>query len=331
MTRFDKVIPPGAEGKVYASVDISHIKGPVQKGIDVTTNDPDQPNINLVIKASVKTLVDFSPQEQIHFNVAKGTLATQELIVTADPSVKLSSPVIDSDMISVKMVPDKNGKQRLIVDLKRSDIIGTHATEIKIPVQGRIKEVTVPVVMAIRGPIQVTPGFVSFVLRNHPEEVLVTKSSQVRQAADASSMVMESVAVGRSLKVLGESGGWYQVLTFEKRQKTGGKSVPYRRMGWIPVAVVKPSRATALPQPQQVSVQSSTGKSFQVLGVSATIPQVKVEKKMAGSGDAKQYQLSVSLQQLNLDKKGNTRGEILVNTDNADQPLVRIPVFVNIL
>ena len=115
MTRFDKFIPPGSEGKVYASVDISHIKGAVQKSIDVMTNDANRPNVTLVIKASVKTLVDFAPEEQVRFNVTKGTLGTQELIVSADPSVKLMSPVTDSDMIAVKMADDDGIHPRWVV------------------------------------------------------------------------------------------------------------------------------------------------------------------------------------------------------------------------
>jgi hypothetical protein len=60
------------------------------------------------------------------------------------------------------------------------------------------------------------------------------------------------------------------------------------------------------------------------------LPSVKVERKATGSKtDA--YQLLVTLSQVDRNKKGTTRGEILVSTDNADQPQIKIPVFVNVM
>ena len=331
MTKFDKVIPPGSEGKVYASVDISHSKGLIQKGIEVSSNDPTRPSFNLTIKARIKTLVDFEPEEHIRFNVTKGSLRTQTLTVLPDPSVKLGSPVVSSDMISAKLAPSAAGKQTLTVELKRSDIIGTHASEVKIPVQGAIKEVTVPVVVIVRGPIQVTPTMVSFVLKTHPEEVVVTQNTTVRQSADVSAVVVENVVSGKKLKVLAEDKGWYQVMTFEKNggQKSTDK-IPYRKIGWIPVGTVKASKMAEIPQPQEVTLQASAGKAFHVLNVQSTLSSVKVEKKPPVAG-SKGYQLSVKLTDASQKTKGSLRGEILVNTDSADQPQVKIPVFVNVM
>jgi len=39
VTEFDKVIPTGGVEKVTASLDTTHYKGPISKGITVTTND----------------------------------------------------------------------------------------------------------------------------------------------------------------------------------------------------------------------------------------------------------------------------------------------------
>ena len=52
MTEFDKVIPPGGVGKVTASVDTSHYRGPIAKSIRVTTNPASDP-ISLELKAEV--------------------------------------------------------------------------------------------------------------------------------------------------------------------------------------------------------------------------------------------------------------------------------------
>jgi hypothetical protein len=334
VTRYDKVIPPGSEGKIYATVDISHSKGPIQKGIDIKSNDPKRPAARLLIKASVKSLVEAQPEEQIRFIVNKGELKTQEIVLTPDPSVKILSSAVDSNIITAKLTPQKGGAQKLTVGLKRTDVIGTHSTEIKIVTEGPIKEMAIPVVIVIRGPLQVSPPIVNFNVVGRPAEVIVNYTVDVKQSPDAGAPLVEKVEAGRKLKVLSEAEGWYQVVTFEKAavkgtNPTSPKSVPFRKTGWIKTSVVKPAKVAALPGPKEVSIQIANGKTFQVLGLSSTLANVKVEKK-SSAANAGQYQLFVSLQQVDTSKKGNTRGEILVKTDNADQPQLRIPVFVNV-
>ena len=334
MTRYDKVIPPGSEGKIYANVDISHSKGPIQKGIEVKSNDPKRPDTRLIIKATVKSLIEAQPEEHIRFIVSKGELKSQEILLTPDPSVKILNSVVDSNIITAKLTPQKDGVQKLTVDLKKTDIIGTHSTEIKIATEGPIKEMTIPVVIIVRGPLQVSPPTVNFQVKGHPDEVVVNYTVDIKQTNDPEALVVEKVQAGRKLKVLSEAEGWYQVVTFEKTPVKGTKpgspkSVPFRRIGWVKTSVVKPVKLAELPGPKEISIQTANGKTFQVLGLSSTLASVKVEKKVNAANPG-QYQLFVSLQQVDTTKKGSTRGEILVKTDNADQPQLRIPVFVNV-
>lgn len=334
MTRYDKVIPPGSEGKIYATVDISHYSGPIQKSVDIKSNDPRRPDARLSIKATVKSLVEVQPEEQIRFMVSKGELKSQEAILTPDPSVKILSSAVDSNMITARLTPQKGGTQKLTVDLKRADVIGTHSTEIKIATEGPIKDMSIPVVIVVRGPLQVSPPIVNFHVIGHPAEVIVNYTVDIKQAPDPAALVVEKVQAGRQLKVLSEQEGWYQVVTFEKPAQKGAKpfspkSVPLRKIGWVKTSVVKPAKLADLPEPKEVSIQTVNGKTFQVLGLSSTLASVKVEKK-SNAATPGQYQLFVSLLKVDTTKKGNTRGEILVKTDNADQPQLRIPVFVNV-
>jgi hypothetical protein len=334
VTRYDKVIPPGSEGKIYATVDISHSNGPIQKSVDIQSNDPKRPDTRLVIKATVKSLIQAQPEEQIRFIVSKGELKSQDITLTPDPSVKILSSAADSDMIAAKLTPQKGGVQKLTVYLKRTDVIGTHSTEIKIATEGAIKEMGIPVVIVVRGPLQVSPPIVNFHVIGHPAEVIVNYTVDIKQTPDPGASLVEKVEAGRKLKVLSEQQGWYQVVTFEKpavkgAKPTSPKSVPFRKIGWVKSSVVKPAKVAALPEPKEVSIQIANGKTFQVLGLSSTLASVKVEKK-SNAATPGQYQLFVSLLKVDTTKKGNTRGEILVKTDNADQPQLRIPVFVNV-
>ena len=110
---FDKVIKPGAEGKVHSSVDTKSFSGPISKSVLVVSNDPDRPQMNLFIKAMVKPFVDVLPQPYVRFSVVKGDTAAQDVILiseekgfkptvaeTAQPYVKAEiSPAGDKDKI----------------------------------------------------------------------------------------------------------------------------------------------------------------------------------------------------------------------------------------
>jgi Bacterial SH3 domain len=329
VTKFDKVIPPGSVGKIYASVDISHYKGPVQKHVAIKSNDPTRPDLKVFIKARVKSLIDVEPEEQVRFVVNKGSLQTQDVFLVPQPSIKIQKPIVNSDFINATLSPAAGGRQKLTVELKRSNVIGTFATDIKVPLEGPIKEITIPVGITVRGPLQVTPPIVSFQLIRHPEEVVVANTTDIRQAPDPKSPVVEKVNAGRKLEVLSESNGWYQVLTFEET-KSSQDEPPLRKIGWLKSSVVKPSRQPEPPRPQQFSILNSSGKPLQILELRSTLPQIKVEQKPLPKKGPQNYDFSVSLQQADSLKQGSMRGEIVVRTDNADQPQIKIPVFVTV-
>jgi hypothetical protein len=114
VSSFDKVIKPGAEGKVHTSVDTKSFSGPISKSVLVVSNDPDRPQLNLFVKAVVKPFVDVAPQQYVRFSVVKGDAASQDVILiseekgfkptvaeTAQPYVKAEiSPAGDKDKIA---------------------------------------------------------------------------------------------------------------------------------------------------------------------------------------------------------------------------------------
>jgi hypothetical protein len=114
VSNFDKLIKPGAEGKVHTSVDTKSFSGPISKSVLVVSNDPDRPQMNLFVKAIVKPFVDVAPQQYVRFSVVKGDPASQDVILiseekgfkptvveTAQPYVKAEiSPAGDKDKIA---------------------------------------------------------------------------------------------------------------------------------------------------------------------------------------------------------------------------------------
>jgi hypothetical protein len=84
VSSFDKLIKPGADGKVKASVDTKSFSGPISKSVLVVSNDPERPQMNLFVKAVVKPFVDVAPQQYVRFSVVKGDPATQDVVLISE-------------------------------------------------------------------------------------------------------------------------------------------------------------------------------------------------------------------------------------------------------
>lgn len=61
VTRYDRIIAPGATGKVHAEVDTKTLEGPTSRAIQVFTNDPEKPLVHLTFKAHVVALLKITP------------------------------------------------------------------------------------------------------------------------------------------------------------------------------------------------------------------------------------------------------------------------------
>lgn len=58
---YDKTIPPGKVGLVRTKLETANFTGPISKSIAVFTNDPENPKLQLVIKATVKPYIGVEP------------------------------------------------------------------------------------------------------------------------------------------------------------------------------------------------------------------------------------------------------------------------------
>lgn len=85
---FDREIAPGGTGKVRAEVDTTAFSGPISKAVLVFSNDPLNPQVNLVVKAEVRSFVEVVPRALILFkNLMSGEPATEKVtLVSADGS-----------------------------------------------------------------------------------------------------------------------------------------------------------------------------------------------------------------------------------------------------
>jgi hypothetical protein len=79
VSRFDRLIPPGGEGKVTLNVDLRGFQGKVWKNATITSNDPRQPSFEIVIQGKVRPYIELRPGSFVQFSPA--TPAADEKIV----------------------------------------------------------------------------------------------------------------------------------------------------------------------------------------------------------------------------------------------------------
>lgn len=61
VAEFDKTVAPGKTGKVHVALDTATFNGPIAKGVSVFTNDPDNPRIELTVRANVAPSIVAKP------------------------------------------------------------------------------------------------------------------------------------------------------------------------------------------------------------------------------------------------------------------------------
>ena len=117
---FDRIIKPGAEGKIQSSVDTKSFSGPISKSIVLHSNDPERPQMNLFIKAMVKPFVDVLPQAFVRFSVIKGDTAGQDVILLSEekgfrPTIaETSQPYVKAEILQTgdkDKIPGRTGDQ----------------------------------------------------------------------------------------------------------------------------------------------------------------------------------------------------------------------------
>ena len=170
---FDKVIKPGAEGKVVTSVDTKSFSGPISKSVLLVSNDPERGQINLFVKAVVKPFVDILPQPYVRVAVVKGDTDSRDVILLSEektfkPTVAESSqPYVKAEIAPATekdKVPGHAGEQyRLRITVTPEAPEGLLNAPIRVatgvPQQPTVE---IPISGVVRARVSVTPVLVNF-------------------------------------------------------------------------------------------------------------------------------------------------------------------------
>jgi hypothetical protein len=170
---FDKVIKPGAEGKVVTSVDTKTFSGPISKSVLLVSNDPERGQINLFVKATVKPFVDILPQPYVRVAVVKGDSDSRDVIILSEektfkPTIAESSqPYVKAEIAPASekdKIPGHPGEQyRVRITVTPDAPEGLLNAPVRIATGvAQQPTVEIPISGVVRARVSVTPVMVNF-------------------------------------------------------------------------------------------------------------------------------------------------------------------------
>jgi hypothetical protein len=107
---FDKVIPPGQEGKIQFDIDGKKVQGSFNKNATVQTNDPKHPAMTIALAGKIIPYIEVQPSTQVYLTGVYGERISKELIISSNEKKKnfkivgLSSNI--DDKITYSFAPD---------------------------------------------------------------------------------------------------------------------------------------------------------------------------------------------------------------------------------
>jgi hypothetical protein len=117
---FDKIIKPGATGKVTANVDTTNFAGPISKSVTLETNDPNSPTAQVTISAIVKPYVDAYPAGFVRYNLLQGDNETQTVTIYSEEESPLEIVKVESPQPWIKVTPRKVEGTEKVANIGRS-------------------------------------------------------------------------------------------------------------------------------------------------------------------------------------------------------------------
>jgi hypothetical protein len=127
---YDKVIKPGAEGKITLNVDTKNFQGPISKSALVVSDDPASPQATIFLTANVKPYVEALPYGFFRIQALTGESATSEVILVSDePDFHPTKADVTQSYLTVSLapasekerIPNKNANQYKITLTSKAD------------------------------------------------------------------------------------------------------------------------------------------------------------------------------------------------------------------
>lgn len=232
---YDKTINPGGAGVIAAVVDTTNFKGPIAKSVRVFTNDPSNPQINLVIKANIKTHVEIEPgyARFVAVHGEPNAKSVQKVWSKEKPDLQIlgaKSPYPHVKVAYAEATADErdsraSGRQwRITVELDADAPVGPMADYIDVTTDHpELQTIRIPISGFVRPVLSVTPRVADFGRREvtEPQTASLEIRNMSKTAVDLAEISTDIDGLQAEIEPL-EEGRLYKVLlTLEPGMKKG--------------------------------------------------------------------------------------------------------------
>jgi hypothetical protein len=165
---FDKLIPPGGEGKIELIVDGHKVEGTFSKPVEVETNDPNYPVLTLTVAGSEMSYLSVTPSGTIFLQGRYGQEVEQTLTLTSNEPdldfkvVGLSSDIDDKITYKAQPGPNKNEYTLRVTKNPKLPTMSTYGALFVRTNSRNMPETTLQVQVMTKGAISVSPSTLNF-------------------------------------------------------------------------------------------------------------------------------------------------------------------------
>lgn len=316
-----KVVPPGGTGKISLKVDTAKFKGPISKTATVTTNDPEQPSLRLVMNATVTTFIDILPRDTVSFRQYRGEEKKEEVTIKSNEpgEFKINDVQLTGEGLKHELTKAGAGEYKLALWLDKATPVGSvNGTAKLLTSSAKEPEVTVMVRGTVLGQISVNPSTLYFRVDTGSKDVVALSANlNVRKTGDATSEVVGKANKDDAMTVLEEAGDWTKVKLANGVE------------GWVAKKYVAPAQGAAAKQSKVLNVSHREATAFQVTSSSVEGSQIKPEALKVDTKPVKEgqsYQITVTYD--GGLPKGQYTGALILKTTDKQEPEVKVPVYI---
>jgi hypothetical protein len=168
VAKFDKVIPPGQEGKIEMTVDGARVHDAFTKSATVLTNDPDHPQLTITVAGWEIPYLNVSPEGTVYLHGRYGETITKMVTLTSnedDPDFKVLGVTSNVDDKVTYRVEEGTKPGEYTLRVYKNPKLPTMSTFGSLFIHTNSKNsptTTVQVQIMTKGSISVNPNLLNF-------------------------------------------------------------------------------------------------------------------------------------------------------------------------
>ena len=156
------VLKPGEKGELVFTLRLGGNRGHVEKHINVPSNDPQSPNINLAIKTELVQILEVTPAQVMIGDIRQGTTTNVTVQVRRTDGKALSilkAEVTGNSVLRARVEPwDTNQTAKVIIEVVGEGQPRRFSDQVKISIDGNTQVVaSIPVQGQLMGDVNITP------------------------------------------------------------------------------------------------------------------------------------------------------------------------------